>query len=142
MRYTRSDGIAAGLSDVWAVLIDLERWPDWTDSMREITRLEDGPLRVGSTARVRQPTGKPTVWTITELAPERSFTWTASSPGVRLAGYHELSHSGHGVRAALTFELTGPMAWLGRLLAGRRMRGYVDMEADGLKRQAERRAGS
>lgn len=142
MRYTRSDVIAAGLSDVWAVLIDIESWPDWTASMREITRLDDGPLRVGSTARVRQPTGKPMVWTITELAPERSFTWTASTPGVRFAGYHELTPNGHGVQAALTFELTGPMAWLGRLLAGRRMRGDVDREADGLKRQAERRAGS
>ncbi|PQM49509.1 hypothetical protein C1Y40_00264 [Mycobacterium talmoniae] len=140
MRYTRNDTIAARVSDVWAVLTDIERWPDWTASMEEITRLDSGPLRVGSTARVRQPTGKPMIWTITELASERSFTWTASSPGIRLTGYHELMPTQDGVNAVLTFALTGPLAWLGALLAGRRVRRYVDMEADGLKRRAEQRA--
>ena len=140
MRYTRTATIAAPPADVWAVLIDLERWPDWTASMREITRLDAGALRVGSTARVRQPTGKPRIWTVTELAADRSFTWTSTAPGLHLAGYHELTPTERGVRAELTFALTGPLAWLGALLAGRRMRRDVGLEADGLTRAAERRA--
>ena len=140
MHYTRTDTIAASPGDVWAVLTDIEHWPDWTESMREITRLDSGPLRVGSTARVRQPAGRPMVFTITELTDERSFTWTASAAGMRSTGYHELSQTESGVRAVLTFTLTGPLAWLGGLLAGGRIRRYVDMEADGLKRQSERRA--
>jgi uncharacterized protein YndB with AHSA1/START domain len=140
MQYTRTDSIAARPADVWAVLTDLEHWPDWTVSMREITRLDVGPLRVGSTARVRQPTGRPMVWTVTELADERSFTWTASAAGIRFTGYHELIPAGSGVQAVLTFTLSGPMAWLGRLLAGGRIRRYVDMEADGLKRHSEDRS--
>lgn len=139
MRYTRTDSIAASPSDVWAILADVEHWPDWTASMREITRLDSGPLRVGSTARVRQPAGRPMVWTVTELADERSFTWTASTPGIRFTGFHELTPSGSGVRAVLTFTLTGSMAWLARLLGGGRIRRYVDMEAEGLKRQSENR---
>lgn len=142
MRYTRTDPIAARPADVWAVLTDVEHWPDWTASMREITRLDSGPLRVGSTARVRQPTGRPMVWTVTELADERSFTWTASAAGIRFTGYHELTATESGVQAVLTFTLTGPMAWLARLLAGGRIRRYVDMEADGLKRQAESRTST
>lgn len=140
MRYTRTDTIAACPADVWAVLSDVERWPDWTASMREITRLDSGPLRVGSTARVRQPTGRPMVWTVSELDAERNFAWTASGPGIRFTGDHELTPSGDGVQAVLTFTVAGPMAWLGRLLAGGRVRRYVDMEADGLKRQSEHRA--
>lgn len=140
MRYTRTDPIAARPSDVWAVLTDVEHWPDWTASMREITRLDSGPLRVGSTARVRQPTGRPMVWTVTDLVNERSFTWTASTAGIRFAGFHELTPTGSGVRAVLTFTVTGPMAWLAGLLAGGRIRRYVDMEADGLRRQSEGRA--
>jgi hypothetical protein len=80
------------------------------------------------------------VWTVTELAHERSFTWTASAAGIRFTGYHELTAAGSGVAAVLTFTLTGPMAWLGRLLAGGRIRRYVDMEADGLKRHSESRS--
>lgn len=142
MRYTRTDSIAARPADVWAVLTDLEHWPDWTASMREITRLDSGPLRVGSTARVKQPAGRPLVFTITELVDERSFTWTASAAGIRFTGYHELMPTDSGVRAVLTFALTGPMAWLGRLAAAGRIRRYVDMEADGLKRESENRATS
>lgn len=142
MRYTRTDTIAARPADAWAVLVDVERWPDWTASMREITRLDSGPLRLGSTARVRQPTGRPMIWTVTELDSERSFTWTASTPGIRFTGYHQLTPAGSGVQAVLTFTLTGPMAWLGRMLAGSRIRRYVDMEADGLKRQSEHRAAA
>jgi hypothetical protein len=143
LRYTRTDIIAARQSDVWAVLTDVEHWPDWTASMCEITRLDTGPLRVGSTARVRQPTGRPMIWTVTELASERSFTWTASMAGIRSTGYHELTPTeAAGVRAVLTFTLTGPMAIVGRLLAGRRIRRYVDWEAAGLKRQSEDRANT
>lgn len=140
MHYTRTDTMAARPAEVWAVLADVEHWPDWTASMREIVRLDSGPLRVGSTARVRQPTGRPMVWTVTELANERSFTWTASASGIRFTGYHELTPTESGVQAVLTFTLTGPMAWLGRLLAGGRIRRYVDMEAEGLKRRSEGRA--
>ncbi|CAJ1499059.1 SRPBCC family protein [[Mycobacterium] holstebronense] len=140
MRYTRTDPIAARLSEVWAVLTDVEHWPDWTASMREIVRLDSGPLRVGSTARVRQPAGRPMVWTVTDLVHERSFTWTASTAGIRFTGFHELSPTGSGVRAVLTFTVSGPMAWLAGLLAGSRIRRYVDMEADGLKRRSEGRA--
>ncbi len=142
MHYSRTDSIAARPSDVWAVLADVERWPEWTASMREITRLDPGPLRVGSTARVRQPAGRPMVWTVTELTSERSFTWTASAAGIRFTGYHQLTPAGSGVRAVLTFTLTGPMAWPAGLLAGGRIRRYVDMEADGLKRESEHRATS
>jgi len=142
LRYARTDTIAAQPSDVWAVLTDIEHWPDWTASMREITRLDSGPLRVGSTARVQQPAGRPMVFTVTELTAERSFTWTASAAGIRSTGYHELTPTDSGVQAVLTFTLTGPMAWLGRLLAAGRIRGYVDMEADGLKRASEERAES
>jgi uncharacterized protein YndB with AHSA1/START domain len=142
LRYTRADSIAAPPSDVWAVLTDVEHWPDWTASMREITRLDTGPLRVGSTARVRQPTGRPMISTVTELACERSFTWTASVAGIRSTGYHELTPTEAGVRAVLTFTLAGPMACLGRLLAGGRIRRYVDLEAAGLKRQSENRANT
>ncbi len=139
MRYTRRDEIAASPRNVWAVLIDIERWPEWSASMQQVTRLEPGPLRVGSTARVQQPKVRPTVWTVTELAHQRSFTWTASSPGIRLTGYHEITPTACGVSAVLTFAITGPLARIAGLLGGSRIRSYVDMEAEGLKQRAELR---
>ena len=51
MRYIREETVHAPAQRVWRLLIDVEDWPAWTESMREIKRLEDGPLQVGSRSR-------------------------------------------------------------------------------------------
>lgn len=138
MEYQRETVIQAPAERIWALLEDVENWPSWTDSMDEITRLEAGPLAVGSTARVRQPRGRPMVWRVTALDPGRNFTWTASLPGMTLTAGHLMSGSESGPLTTLTFSMTGPLAPLGSLLAGKRIRSYTDLELAGLRRAAER----
>ncbi|MCV7258874.1 SRPBCC family protein [Mycobacterium shimoidei] len=137
MRYVREETVNAPAERVWQLLADVERWPDWTESMREIKRLDDGPLAVGSQARVTQPIGPPTVWTVTELEPLRNFTWVARRPGLSFEAVHLIEDTGGQVRTRLEFAASGPMAWLARLIGGSRVRSYVDMESAGLKRAAE-----
>jgi uncharacterized membrane protein len=137
MRYVREEIVHAPAERVWQLLVDIERWPTWTESMREIKRLEDGPLVVGSRSRVIQPKGRPTVWTVTELEPMRNFTWVARQPGLSFEAVHRIADTGDGVRTTLEFAATGPLAWLTFLIAGSRIRSYVAMESAGLKRAAE-----
>ena len=40
---------------VWAVMSDIERWHEWTPSVKSISRREQGPIRPGHRAWVRQP---------------------------------------------------------------------------------------
>jgi hypothetical protein len=65
------------------LLVDVEGWPAWTESMREIKRREDGPLVVGSRSRVTQPKGQPMVWTV-------PLAWLATpKAGARIRYYLE-----------------------------------------------------
>ncbi|WP_231584711.1 SRPBCC family protein [Mycobacterium haemophilum] len=61
-------------AQVWQLLVDVAGWPAWTELMREIKRLEDGPLTVGSRSRVIQLKGRSMVWMVTELERLRVFT--------------------------------------------------------------------
>ncbi len=137
MRYVREETIHAPAERVWQLLIDVEGWPAWSESMREIKRLDDGPFAVGSRSRVTQPTGRPLEWTVIELEPLHNFTWTAGQLGMSFEAVHRIQDEGSYLRMTLEFVVTGAIAWLGALLAGSRIRKYLDMEITGLKRAAE-----
>ncbi len=70
--------IEAPVEQVWEVLRDVERWPQWAPTVTLVRRLDDGPLAVGSRVRVEQPRIPPTEYVVTELEPSRSFTWVAT----------------------------------------------------------------
>ena len=137
MDYEFSVEIDAAPDEVWKVLTDVERWPEWTPSMTRVERLDPGPFQVGSTARIKQPTFPPVAWRVTELEPEQSFSWTASGPGVTTVGSHRITPRGDGVEVTLGIRQTGPLAWLIGLLTSRLTRRYVQTEANGLKRRCE-----
>jgi hypothetical protein len=131
-RAVRGHGVAADPDRVWAVQTDIDRWPEWTGSVRRAQRLDPGHLAVGSTARIEQPRLRPTRWRVTELAPD------ATSPGSPQPGV--LSAANTGYPAPRLGQADGPRrsARWPRLSAG--LQGpdqHVRMEADRLKRRCE-----
>ena len=138
MRHQIEVDIDAAPEAVWAVLADVERWPEWTRSMTLVRRLEDGPFGKGSTVRVRQPGLLPAVYTVTEYEPGQAFSWAAKAPGVTVTGDHHVGPRGDGQAAVrLAVRLTGVLAPLVAPFAARRVRRYVAMEGEGLKRRCE-----
>jgi uncharacterized membrane protein len=138
MSETTTIDINAGLDRVWSELIDVGTWPRWSESMRSVQRLDDGPLRVGSRARVKQPRMPSMTWTVSELAERESFVWVAKTPGTRTNGSHRITANPDGTtRLELGIEHSGPMAALvGRMTAARTRR-YMALEAAGLKAASE-----
>lgn len=124
-------------SRVWEVIKDIERWPEWTASVRSIKRLDSGPLAVGSRARVYQPRLLPAVFEVTALEEGRSFAWVTQSLGVKATADHRVDPVENRSRATLSVQYHGA---LGNLV-GRLMRSltqnYLEMEAAGLKRRSE-----
>jgi uncharacterized membrane protein len=138
--YETSIDIDASRERVWAVLIDIERWPEWTRSMTSLEHLDAGELRAGSRVRIKQPRLPTVVWQVTELEPMQSFWWTATGGGMTTVAGHEIAArpgDGSGVVVSLSIRQTGPLARVFGLLAGSLTRRYVQLEAQGLKRRCE-----
>jgi uncharacterized membrane protein len=122
---------------VFAVLHDVERWPEWTSTMISVQRLDQGPFAIGSSARVHQPNLRPAVWQVTELDDGRCFTWVTSAPGLRMKAVHKIEPRDSGSRVELSFELSGLISPLLSRLYGRMIERYIATESEGLKQRSE-----
>ncbi|WP_448625938.1 SRPBCC family protein [Geodermatophilus sp. URMC 64] len=125
---------------VWAVLTDVESWPEWTRSVTSVRRLGTEPLKVGSRVRLRQPRIGTTVWTVSDLVDGERFTWTATNPGVRTRADHSVAARPGGSAVTLSVDQQGLLGGLVGRLYGGLTRRYLQMEAAGLKQRAEESA--
>ncbi len=110
----RSLTIDVPASKVYDAFVDLSRWLEWNPHFRAVKPLSEGPMAVGSKARVALKLSPlASVWEVTELNPGRSFTWTSSSlPGLRLAFDHIAESADGGARATLRIDIEGPLSFL------------------------------
>ena len=132
--FETSRHIDAAPEPVWSVLFDVARWPEWTPTVDSVERLDDGPLRVGSRARLRQPKLPQALWEVTEVD-DRSFTWEAKGPGMKTIARHEVVPDGTGSTVRLSIEQTGPMGIVAAVVWRRLTQRYIELEAESLDRR-------
>jgi uncharacterized membrane protein len=129
--------IAAPPERVWAVVVDVEGWPERIPTVDAVERLDAGPLAVGSRTRLKQPRLPTAVWTVTELTDASSFTWESSSPGITITATHAVEPHADGSRLSLALSVSGPLSGIGWLLTRSLSKRYVETEAASIKRAAE-----
>ncbi len=126
---------------VWKVMIDVEKWPEWTRSMRKVEVMGDAPFGKGSSARVAARMTPRAVWTVTEFEENRSFTWEAKTANSVAVAEHVIEPVETGSSVTLSVTVTG--SWIVKV-AGPVMaiaiRRSVRQEAEGLKRRSEEMA--
>lgn len=127
---------------VWAVMSDIERWPEWTPTVTSIQRVDRGPLAIGSRARIRQPKLPPAEWQVTELDQGRSFTWITCRLGVRVTARHRVEANEGGSRARLSIQFSGVLGPLVARLTRDLNERYLALEARGLRERSEASTGS
>jgi uncharacterized membrane protein len=137
MRYEETNLIDAPVELIWRLTTDVAGWPSFMPTVQRLERLDDGPLRVGSTARIKQPGQTAAVWTVTVLEPLREFTWESHRMGVRMAGRHLLEPAGDGTRNTLVLETDGRGAGVLTALFGGMMRKSLHQEAAAFARAAQ-----
>jgi uncharacterized protein YndB with AHSA1/START domain len=123
---------------VWEVLFDVQRWPEWTPTVRRVERLDHGPFAVGSRARVRQPRLPVAVWQVTEVVDGRSFTWRARGPGMTTTARHEVVADLTGATVTLSIEQSGPVGAVAALVWRGLTQRYIEVEAESLDRRVTR----
>ena len=88
--------------------MDLPGWLAWNRHMREVKALSEGPLAVGSRARIVLKAGLRSQWEVTELTQGRSFTWVSNLvPGLRVSFGHTVEAAEGGARATYRVETGG-----------------------------------
>lgn len=132
--------IDAPASTVWDAYADVERWPEWTASVRRVVPLGGPGIDVGKRFEIDQPRMPRLVWEVTEVEPGASWTWVQRSPGGTTIATHEVVPlSAERTLARLGVDQRGPIGLAVGVLARRMTRRYLDLEARGLKATSERR---
>jgi uncharacterized membrane protein len=137
MRIENSIEIAAPVSRVWDLTIDVESWPEHTPTVTSVELLDDGPLAVGSSARIKQPAQRAKRWTVTAFEPQRRFAWATRTLGTTMTGSHLLAESPTGTTNTLVIDIQGPLARVLAALAGPSIRKAISTENLGFKAAAE-----
>ncbi len=120
MEITDTTTIDAPIERVWDLTLGIDRLPEITPTISAVERLDDGPLGVGSRARLKQPGMPARTWTVEEVDAPHRFAWTTRLVGVRMTGIHDLERLEQDrCRLTLRIRFEGRGAGLlGRLSSG------------------------
>jgi carbon monoxide dehydrogenase subunit G len=115
MVFESSIDINAPVEKVWALIDELEEWPQWMPSIKKIERVSAGPLTVGSqlsvTAKVSGLTVKLSM-TIIEFVPQRTVVMQGKALGTNLTRFYNMKPVDGKTRITVGGEVSGFLAWL------------------------------
>jgi uncharacterized membrane protein len=132
-----STTIQAPIDVVWGVLVDVERMPEWTPSMRSVSLEIGRALHRGSRARIKQPWLRAGTWTVDLFDPPRYYSWRSRTGSIETVGGHLLTDRGPVTDATLTIRHSGRGATLAGTALRPLVRHYLHVELRGLKTRAE-----
>jgi carbon monoxide dehydrogenase subunit G len=145
IRYETTVEIAAPAAVIWGIMVDVEKWPEWTPSITSVQSVGSGDFGMGSEAKVAVRSmgiSVSSVWKVTQFEDGRSFTWESSARGVRSVAAHVIDAGAESCRVTLWVELSGMMVTLLGPMFSYVSRRNVDREAAGLKARAEAAAAA
>ena len=117
-------------AEVFAAVIDIERWTEWTD-MRSVQHDQAGPVRVGSAGTFALPGGLftgPVRYELTTLDPDRRVVYEMAHPAFEWRAELRVEPDGAASRLATsgTFKLHGWRRLLQPIIAREVARGEAD----------------
>lgn len=98
--------VAASQDVVWRLLVEVDAWPQWGPTVREV-RLDHsgGRIRAGSTGMVVPPIGVPLPFTVVDFVDGRRWAWRVA--GVPATSHH-VEEVGRGTRVSFGVPMWAP----------------------------------
>ncbi len=139
MRHFKTEvDVGAPAQRVFDVMADVERWHEWTPSVRSVRLLDGGAFTVGARAVVRQPGFPPALWQVTALEAGHGFEWVSRAPGLIVIGRHWVqSNEEGGSRATLSLDIEGLVGGVWGWITSSITQRYIASEAAGLRARSE-----
>ena len=117
MKFSASVEINSTPERTWALVNNVEEWPEWIPSLKKIEKVTEGPMRVGSQVLVvaKSLLTVNLLMTITEFVAGRRVVMEGRVLGVKMTRYYEMEPVGQN-KAKLTAggEVSGLLAFLVR----------------------------
>ena len=118
---------------LWDRVRNLEEWPKRTTSISSAKILGDGALAIGSEVVINQPGAPEATWTVTEYVEGNSFTYEMHRSGLITTAHHVVeAELPAGSSLTLIFSMQGRLAKVWGFLMSRKIRKFLELEADGL----------
>jgi hypothetical protein len=136
MKFVHTVLTTAPPEKIWCAWTDVERWPEW-DTELDSASLE-GSFALGTKGRVKPKRGPAARFSISELIPGESYTFTTRLPLCELKIRRHLTRK-HGGGTYFTHEVSfvGPLASVFGSLLGWRYREALPVVMENLRKTAE-----
>ena len=130
--------IDAAATTVWDVFVEVEHWPEMTESVTSLVALDGPGIEVGKRFEIKQPRMPKLVWEVTEVEPGVSWTWRQKSPGGTTYATHEVIPQGDArTLVKQRIDQRGVIGVAVGVLMVRMTKRYLDLEGQGLKARSE-----
>lgn len=118
---------------LWENVRDIEEWPKRTVSISSAEILGNGALKQGSEIVIKQPGAPESKWIVTEYSEGKSFAYEMRKAGLITTALHVVeAEMPTGSSLTLIFSMQGRLAKVWALLMGRKIRKFLQLEAEGL----------
>jgi hypothetical protein len=122
---------------LWERVRNIEEWPSLTPSITSAKILGGGPLTLGSKIVIKQPGAPESTWTVNEYVEGNSFTYEMNRSGLTTTAHHVVeAEMPTGSSLTLIVSMQGRFAQVWGLLMGRKIRKFLELEANGLTQQS------
>lgn len=116
VRYTSTIDIAAPIEKVWAIMTDIEKWPEWNRDIGSAKLL--GTLSPGTSFVWKAGPGTITSL-LKEVTPNKTICWTGKTMGIRATHIWRIAQNGKGTRVTTEESWEGFVAKITKPLSQR-----------------------